>query len=170
MALTPMGIFGGSFDPVHNGHLRWALEVYQRLNIAPIKFIPARQQVLKADLHTDAKHRLQMLQIALQDMPMFEVDKRELTSSDPSYTINSLTSLRAEYPDIPLCLIIGSDSFAQFARWHRYTEILKLAHLIVIKRKNTPEHVSWYETLSVKVTQDAFALTAIQGGNIYFLD
>lgn len=132
---TTIGVFGGTFDPIHFGHLRAALEVFQRLDIKPIKFIPAKQQVLKVSKPADVHHRLAMLELALAGMPMFEIETLELTSDQPSYMIHTLEALSSRHPNTILNIILGSDSFATFSQWHRYTDITRLANVIVINRR-----------------------------------
>ena len=130
----PIGILGGTFDPVHYGHLRTALELFQILNLAEIRFMPCQIPVHKDEVHADPKHRLAMLELALAGTPEFKVDHRELQRSTPSYMIETLISLRKEYPDTPLALIMGSDAFINLATWNSWQELTDYAHIVVAIR------------------------------------
>jgi len=129
-----LGILGGTFDPVHFGHLRPALEVQQALKLDEIRFIPLRDPPHRNQPHTTSEQRLSMLQAAIKGLPDFSIDTRELEREGKSYTIDTLRSLHEELGTTPICLLIGSDAFQQFHTWHKPSEILKLAHLIVMQR------------------------------------
>lgn len=129
-----LGIFGGTFDPVHCGHLRMATELLACLPFAEIRFIPCQQPVLKDPACAQAKHRLAMLELALQEIPRLCADPRELQRNTPSYMVETLTSLRQEYPQDPLCLIIGMDAFLGLCKWYKYQQLIALAHFVVINR------------------------------------
>lgn len=132
--MTPIGIFGGTFDPIHLGHLRTALELLQTLEFGEIRFIPSGDPPHRGSTAADASMRLQMLRIAVAGQPGFVVDDRELRRDGPSYTVDTLSSLRAEHPDTPLGLIIGMDAFLGLASWYRWQELLGLAHIVVAQR------------------------------------
>lgn len=130
-----IGFLGGTFDPIHFGHLRLALVLYQALQLREIRFIPCQQPVLKDRAKTSATHRLAMLKLAIAKQRGFVVDDRELQRTTPSYTFDTLRSLREELGQkSSICWIIGSDAFSDFTRWYRWQEILKLAHLIIVHR------------------------------------
>ncbi len=132
-----IGIFGGTFDPIHFGHLRPALEVYQALGLDELRFIPLNQAVHRAQPAAPGEARLRMLRAAVADQPGFLVDPRELDRTGPSHTLDTLVSLRAEFGlQRPLCLLIGGDAFETFADWRQPEQILKLAHLVVMRRPN----------------------------------
>lgn len=131
---APIGIFGGTFDPVHFGHLRSALELLEQLPLAEIRFIPCRQPPHRRTPLATPAQRLALLQLAIAGELKFSVDKRELTRAGPSYTVDTLASIRAEEGDRPLCLILGTDSFRGLSSWHRWTELIELAHLLIMKR------------------------------------
>lgn len=135
--IKPIGIFGGTFDPPHLGHLRLALELYQRLGWQQIRFIPCQQPVLHKTTHTSATHRLAMLQLALKDQPGLVVDDQELQRNSPSYTVDTLLSLRRELgEETPLCLILGYDLLNDLPQWQRWQELLTLAHWVIVPRDN----------------------------------
>lgn len=129
-----IGLLGGTFDPVHYGHLRTALELAQIFDLQTIKFIPCKQPVHKETPQAKPAERLAMLQLATQDTPLLEIDDREINRHTPSYMVDTVESLRKEMPDTPLCLILGSDAFTQLPTWHRWKTILDIAHIIVVLR------------------------------------
>jgi len=130
----PIGIFGGTFDPIHYGHLRLALELYQQLQLQEIRFMPCHTPVLDKTAQISPAQRLHLLKLAVANQPGFVIDERELQRPTPSYTVETLISLRQEVGTTPLALIVGADAFADLPRWHRWQEIITLTHLIVIPR------------------------------------
>lgn len=143
-----MGILGGSFDPVHYGHLRVALEVSQKLNISTIKFIPCKQQVLKSHAPMEQTHRLNMLKLAVEGVSSFEVDERELKREGPSYMVETLQSLQQDYPEQTLCLILGADAAKLFEQWYHWRSIFALAHLIIVTRPHyDTTAISWLQAM-----------------------
>ena len=131
----PLGLFGGAFDPVHIGHLRGAIAVREELQLERVDFIPAAQSPLKSGAALTAEHRLAMLQLAVRDVSGLDVDARELERPGPSYTVDTLKALRAEYgAGRPLLWIVGSDILATLPQWSRWRELLDHAHLVVMAR------------------------------------
>jgi nicotinate-nucleotide adenylyltransferase len=130
----PIGIFGGTFDPIHLGHLRTGFELLQLLSLAEMRWIPVGDPGHREPPLASAELRLAMLRAAVADQPGFTVDDREMRRQGPSFTIDTLEELRAELPDRPLCLVLGMDAFLGFTRWRRYDDILGLAHLVVAHR------------------------------------
>jgi len=126
-------VFGGTFDPVHLGHLRCAWEVAERLD-ATVHMIPAARPVHRGNPGASAEQRLAMLKRALAGQDRLIVDDRELRRDGPSWTIDTLASLAAEHADDDLCLCIGMDAFTGLASWHRWTELVAHAHLVVMTR------------------------------------
>jgi nicotinate-nucleotide adenylyltransferase len=129
-----IGLFGGTFDPIHFGHLRSALEVQQVLHLDQIRFIPLHGAVHRDPPEVSSALRMRMVEAAIADQPGFIADPRELTRAGPSYTVDTLREIRGEQPDEVLCLMMGLDAFNGFSTWHRPDEILRLAHLIVMQR------------------------------------
>lgn len=132
--MRPLGIFGGTFDPIHYGHLRPAQEVLDALSLDEMRFIPSALPPHRPAPVASAEQRLHMLQIALAEFPRFSADDREIRRGGPSYTVPTLESLRAEMGDRPLCLVLGLDAFLGLKTWHRWREIPDLAHLVVLTR------------------------------------
>ncbi|MBK6334558.1 MAG: nicotinate-nucleotide adenylyltransferase [Betaproteobacteria bacterium] len=136
--VAPLGIFGGTFDPIHLGHLELAREVRDALELAAVRLIPAGDPPHRAAPVATAIHRLAMVELAIEDLPGLEVDRREIDRPGRSYTVLTLESLRAEDPARPLALIVGADAFAGFPDWHRWREIFLLAHVVVVARPGIP--------------------------------
>lgn len=133
-----IGIFGGTFDPVHYGHLRSALELGELFELDHVRLIPCAQPVHRNEPMASAVRRLDMLHLATASQTDLIVDAQELERTGGSYTFDTLTALRHEYPDIPLLLFIGSDAFNDLATWYRWQELFDLAHIVVITRPDTP--------------------------------
>ncbi len=129
-----IGIYGGTFDPIHFGHLRTVLEVKESLGLSSVRLIPCHRPPHREQPAASEQQRLQMLQLAVEGEPDFEIDPQELQRPDISYTVDTLTAIRASHTQTPLCLIMGQDAFANFHRWHRWQTILQLAHLVIMKR------------------------------------
>lgn len=132
--MRPLGIFGGTFDPVHYGHLRTAFELLQALDLEEVRFVPAGQPPHRGAPACAAAHRLAMVRAAVADQPGFTVDDREVRSAEPSWTVTTLRAIRAESGDLPLCLVIGMDAFHGFTQWRDWREIPRLAHLVIARR------------------------------------
>jgi nicotinate-nucleotide adenylyltransferase len=131
---APVGLFGGSFDPVHVGHLRTAWELLTGLKLAEIRFVPSRVPPHRAPAMASGALRLRMLEAAIAGQPGFVVDDCELRRDGPSYTVDTLASLRASQPQRSLVLILGMDAFLGLPTWHRWQEIAGLAHIVVVQR------------------------------------
>ena len=132
--MKPIGVFGGTFDPVHYGHLRTAFELLQALRLAEVRFIPCSDPPHRGRTFASAAERLRMVEVAIDDQAGFVADDRELARAGPSYTIDTLLSLREEYPQQPLGLILGMDAFLGLQAWHRWEDILDIAHIVVAHR------------------------------------
>ena len=130
----PIGVFGGTFDPIHFGHLRTGFELLQALRLAEVRFIPAGSPPNREVPLADAGLRLAMVRAATDRQAGFVVDDREVQRAGPSYTVLTLSELRAEYADRSLCLIVGMDAFLGLPKWHQWREILQLAHVVVAHR------------------------------------
>jgi nicotinate-nucleotide adenylyltransferase len=130
-----IGVFGGTFDPVHFGHLRPALEIYQALELDELRLIPCRVPPHRSAPRASQGQRLAMLQAAVRAQPGFRIDDREMRRIGPSYTVDTLRSLREEVGSaVTVCLIMGTDAFGDLPAWHRWTEIVELCHLVVMQR------------------------------------
>jgi len=130
----PIGIFGGTFDPVHFGHLRLAEEACERLGLGGVIWSPAGLTRHRSQPQTEARHRLAMVELAIEGNDDFRLDKFEAESDEPSYTVNLLEHLRNEYEDTPLVLLLGADAFLGLPTWHRWEELFELAHIAIFTR------------------------------------
>ncbi len=168
-----IGVLGGTFDPIHFGHLRPALEVLLALGLDELRFVPVGQAVHREPPHAAAAHRLAMVEAAVRGQPGFIADRRELDRPGRSYTFDTLTSLREEFgPRRPLCLLLGSDAFRGFLSWHRPLEILGLAHLVVMTRpgSETAGEAPLQNLQRERSAPHPRALRASPAGRIYFLE
>jgi len=132
--MSPIGIFGGTFDPIHYGHLRSAFEMLQALRLQEVRFIPCSDPPHRGQTFADAELRYRMVEVAIAGQDGFVSDDRELRREGPSYSIDTLSSLREEFVDRSLGLIVGMDAFLGLPTWHRWDEILDIAHIIVAHR------------------------------------
>ena len=129
-----IGLFGGTFDPVHWGHLRLATRVQRELKLSEIRWIPLNQAVHKDQPIADAAQRVSMVQAAIQDNPGFCIDTCELRRGGPSFMVDTLTDIQASLPDETFCLIVGADALAHFSKWKQPQRILQLAHIVGVQR------------------------------------
>jgi nicotinate-nucleotide adenylyltransferase len=134
----PIGILGGAFDPIHIGHLRLALDFLQILDLAEVRFIPCKMPVHKDNTLATVEQRLTMLRLILDDFPQFCLDDREIKRDSASYMIDTVKSLRQDYPDTPLCLLLGSDAFLSLDTWKEWQKLLDYVHIIVGLRAGSP--------------------------------
>lgn len=133
--VAPIGILGGTFDPVHHGHLRLAEETADACALAQVLLVPAALPNLRAQPRTAPEHRLAMVRLAAQGNPRLAVDDRELRREGTSYTVDTLADLRRERgSEQPLCLILGADAFARLPGWSRWLKLFELAHILVALR------------------------------------
>ncbi|MBK1648424.1 nicotinate-nucleotide adenylyltransferase [Rhabdochromatium marinum] len=168
-----IGIFGGTFDPIHFGHLRPAFEVYQALGLDELRLIPLNQAVHRAQPQASGEVRLRMLAAALAGQAGLVVDRRELDRAGPSRTLDTLLSLRAELGEQrPLCLLVGGDAFEHFADWHQPEQILRLAHLVVMRRPEAaaPSDPRVLAMLAERQTTESAALHQAPAGAICYQD
>jgi len=129
-----IGILGGSFDPIHYGHLRTALDVQQALDLEQVRLIPLRDPSHRGALDVSPETRLAMVSAAVAGEACLRADDRELKRSGKSYTLDTLVSLREEIGAQPICLLMGTDAFRSFPDWHKPDEIFEQAHLVVMQR------------------------------------
>lgn len=135
----PLGLFGGTFDPVHYGHLRLAEEAIAHLALRGVRWIPAGQPPHRGTPQVTASQRLAMVRCATAGNPRFSVDAGEVEAAAPSYTVHTLERLRAELGEQQqLVLLVGADAFAGLATWHRWRDIFGLAHVAVSHRPGFP--------------------------------
>ena len=135
----PLGLFGGTFDPVHFGHLRLAEESIRHLGLSGVRWIPAGQPPHRGTPQVTAQQRLEMVLRSAEKNARFSVDASEVEAAAPSYTVHTLERLRRELGnEQPLVLLVGADAFAGLATWHRWRDIFALAHVAVSHRPGFP--------------------------------
>jgi nicotinate-nucleotide adenylyltransferase len=164
-----IGILGGTFDPVHHGHLRLAIEMLEALDMASVRLIPLNRPNASKLPVASGEHRLAMLRAAVAGEPRLIPDDRELRRGGISYTVETLQSLREELPDQPLCLILGMDAFARIGSWHQWPRLLALAHIVIATRPGAapidPESLA--DELRLARTDDPATLRQHAAGSIY---
>lgn len=167
--IRPIGIFGGTFDPIHYGHLRTALELKQTLELAQVRFVPCANPPHRAAPMTDGRTRLELVKAAIRGERGFVADDRELARAGPSYTVDTLESFRAEYPRRSLCLLLGMDAFLNLPSWHRWQDLLGLAHIVVAHRPGwrAPDTGTLGELLRERRTGSAAELAASRAGRVH---
>lgn len=126
--------FGGTFDPVHRGHLAAAEDAYEALQPDAFSFLPAGDPPHRRGTFSTAEQRLRMLQLATDPWPEFAIDEREMQRSGPSWMSVTLASLRAEFPRDALALLLGQDAFNSLPGWHEWRQLPELAHLVILSR------------------------------------
>jgi len=130
--LKPVGILGGTFDPIHYGHLRLAEEMRELAGLQQIRFIPTGNPPHREAPQVSALHRSAMVKLAIADHPDFVLDEREVRRAAKSFTVDTLRELRTELGETqPLCLLMGGDAFLQLHTWHQWEKLLDLAHIVV---------------------------------------
>lgn len=139
MGIAPIGILGGTFDPIHNGHLRLAQEALEQCRMQQVRFIPNGTPPHRTPPVASAEARMDMVRTALHGHHEFSVDVREVYRTDPCYSVDTLTSLREEFgSEQPLCLLLGSDAFLNLHTWHEWRRVFDLAHIVVMQRPGRP--------------------------------
>lgn len=171
--MAAIGLYGGTFDPIHFGHLRLATEIAEAFRLEKVVFIPAGLPYHRGrDAHASAEQRLAMVKLAIQRDARFDVDNRELERSGPTYTYDTLAEIRAERgPDMPLVFLTGSDTFAKVNEWHRWMEMFDLAHFAVAIRADDKEWNSkgpgaYPKEIWPRITLNARELTSLPAGKI----
>ncbi|VAW62423.1 Nicotinate-nucleotide adenylyltransferase [hydrothermal vent metagenome] len=161
------GVFGGTFDPIHYGHLRPALDVLQGAGLDEVRFIPNRLPPHRDAPYLNDPLRAELVQLAIAETPEFLLDKRELQRDGPSYMVDTLESLKSEFPADTLCLIMGMDAFNGLPQWHRWQTILELCHLIVTTRPGA-ERAAFAQqaAISARFSDDSRCLERRSAGQI----
>ena len=166
---SPMGIFGGTFDPIHYGHLRTAFELLEAIELSEMRFLPAGRPPHREATYADAPTRVALVRAAIDGEPRFVLDDRELRRAGPSYSVDTLLDLRAEHPHRSLCLVVGMDAFLSLPQWHQWREILQLAHLVVAHRPGwqAPQSGALGELLADRGAGSARELHQARAGRVY---
>lgn len=168
-----IGLLGGTFDPIHYGHLRTALEIRDALTLEEVRFLPCGIPPHRDRPEADALTRAALVARAIADMPGFVLDRRELDRSGPSYTYETLCSLREELGrEQRLCLILGADAFAGLPDWHRAGEILALTHVIIARRPGDSGTMSprLADLVQGRISEQAGDLRAAASGRVMWVE
>ncbi|MDB4281661.1 nicotinate-nucleotide adenylyltransferase [Paraglaciecola sp.] len=170
--LMALGLLGGSFNPVHFGHLRGAIEAMGLLNIEQLALMPAPEPPLKDLPLVSIAHRVAMLRLAIKEFPGLSLDTRELDRPGLNYTVDTLMALRTEHgPSVSLIFIMGADSLANLPRWSRWEQLLELANIAVITRPGAPvTHAEPVASWLAEHRCDAKMLRQQTAGGVALLD
>ena len=166
-----IGILGGTFDPVHFGHLRPALEIQQALGLDEVRLIPCHLPPHRSPPVASSGQRIRLLEAAVKNYPEFLIDRRELVREGPSYTFDTLASLREERPGGSFCLLIGMDAFRELPTWHRWNELIELCHMIVMTRpgSDVPQQGKLANFIHGHQVREVAGLRDRQAGGLLFL-
>ena len=167
-----IGILGGTFDPVHYGHLRTALDVQQRLSLDEVRFIPCGEPPHRNKPIAEPLQRLAMVRAAIAGQKKFTVDEREIRRDGPSYMVDTLISLKKDFKDQSLCLILGTDAFNGLEQWHKWQNIFDLANIVVMRRPAVDGQIKINKHLFSKIKHrliDADELSKKQNGGVSFV-
>ena len=145
-----IGFLGGSFDPVHCGHIALANHALTHLPFDQLYLLPSYQNVQKKSVSASTEHRLNMLRLAIQNQPQLSLDLREIQAKKPCYTIETLRDIRQQYPTYTLCFLLGLDLLLTLNTWHSWRTLTDYAHLVVFSRAGftpdlTPELQAWLD-------------------------
>jgi len=167
-----IGILGGTFDPVHYGHLRTALEVQQALSLDEVRFIPCGEPPHRNKPVAEPLQRLAMVRAAIAGQDKFVADDREIRRGGSSYMVDTLASLKKDFSDKSLCLILGTDAFNGLAQWHRWQEIFNLTNIVVMQRSGMRGQIELNNRLLLQLKEciiDADNLKTKQNGAVCFV-
>ncbi|HKJ16373.1 MAG TPA: nicotinate-nucleotide adenylyltransferase [Xanthomonadales bacterium] len=167
-----IGIFGGTFDPVHFGHLRAATEASEKLPLKQFRLLPAGSPPHRDVTFASAGHRLAMLALATANYDGVEVDDREVRRSGNSYMVDTLAEIRNEVGDTPLVLMVGQDAVNKLDSWHEWRALFELAHLVVMRRPGSGHNYSGslFEELQPRLVDESDLLTASPAGKVFPLE
>ncbi len=164
----PIGIFGGTFDPIHYGHIHLAEQLIDGLELQGMQFLPNKNPMYRDKPVANAVHRLAMVRLATARYPRFIVNDVEIKREGPTYTIDTVSAIREQIPDQPLCLILGNDVFARMNQWKDWEKIPDLLHLVIINRlAAAPSQEDWMRALlEEREICDIHLLSTQPGGSI----
>jgi nicotinate-nucleotide adenylyltransferase len=155
----PIGILGGTFDPVHNGHLHLATTFLKELDLAELRFIPLNNPPHRTPPQASPEQRLEMLELAVENQARLKVDDCELRRGEVSYTIDTLKDLRTKFVESPLCLLMGIENFKTLNTWHQWQSLLGYAHIVIANRPGSDDNINNEE---IKSFMDIFITTSME--------
>ncbi|HMB59272.1 MAG TPA: nicotinate-nucleotide adenylyltransferase [Xanthomonadales bacterium] len=167
-----IGIFGGTFDPVHFGHLRAASEALEALPLANLRLLPAGQPPHRSLTFAPAEHRLAMLELALQNQPDLIADDREVRRTGHSFMVDTLRVFREQAGNSPLLLLIGQDAANKLDTWHQWQRLFELAHIVIMRRPDS-KHVysgQLFREVQPRLVSDVQALGETCSGRVLPLE
>jgi nicotinate-nucleotide adenylyltransferase len=168
-----IGIYGGTFDPVHYGHLRTALEIREKLALKALRFVPCKKPVHRGEPSISAEKRLELLQLAVADAPELTVDCCELEREGPSFMVDTLRHIKKEIGERqPLVLVVGMDAFLGLPSWSRWNELFELAHIAVMMRPgwqcDVPPELA--EQINERIAGELGELSSTEVGKVCFVE
>ena len=168
-----IAIFGGAFDPIHNGHLQTSLTIQEYFKFDSYIFLPCKTPAIKSATLANSEQRIEMIQRAIKDHQNFKLDLREIERATPSYMVETLTSFRTKYPHASITLIIGYDAFLSLPQWYQWEKIITRAHLMVINRSefaNQPVPEIMQKFLEKYQNQNEMELLNTQAESVFLFD
>lgn len=161
-----IGLFGGTFDPVHFGHLRPAVELAEAFKLNTLYLAPNHRPAHRGPTQASTPHRIAMLQLAIENTQRLAVDAREAMRDKPSYTVDTLTEIHQEQPDAQLLFFMGLDAFAKFDTWHQWQRVLELANLVVMRRPGAAHSDFSSQLLATQQTNCGITVSDTKSGVI----
>jgi nicotinate-nucleotide adenylyltransferase len=167
--MKAIGLFGGTFDPIHFGHLRTALEIAKIVSLSEVRFMPWPTHALRTTQSVGGSLRVDMVRAAVACHPIFTTDDRAFSRELPVYTYDVLSEIRDEHPSLSLCFLSGMDSFARIDKWHRWREILDLVHIVVAHRPGSflPQSGVVHDLLKERGVETPAALQTSKSGHVF---
>ena len=164
----PLALFGGTFDPVHYGHLRCADEARRALRLDSLSLLPSGRPPHRAAPGATAQQRLDMLRLAVDEFPALEIDDRELRRNGPSYMVDTLEALRASHARRPLLMLLGQDAANLLHGWHRWRELFSLTHIVILSRPEARAeyHPAVEREIEQRLTKDLRVLERVPAGGV----
>lgn len=169
--VKPVGILGGTFDPVHHGHLRLAIECLEQLDLREVRLVPLHTPPHRQSPHAGPEQRLAMLRLATETIGGINIDESELRREDVSYTVKTVSSLREKLGDTPACLVMGADAFGTLHTWRDWKSLLDYVHIVIAARSFGPTDLDdeLQALAEERTVSDYGSLHESPAGNIYKL-
>lgn len=173
--MHPIGILGGTFDPIHLGHLRLAEDIAETLDISEVRILPTGTPPHRTPAHATAADRMAMVELAIAGNPRFLLDEHEIHKTEPCYMVDTLSALRSELgPEQPLVLFVGGDAFMGLDGWHQWQRLFDLAHIAVAHRPGFPPE-TWLDRIApalmtqllLRRSKDAHNFTHAPAGRVW---